>query len=298
MRAALLHKLTAALRGVPLTHARSQDDEEPYQCSPAPPATAMKEQLLIGKTILLTGAGGLIGKGIAHALAQHGANIYCCDIDKQTQEELVDDLRKYQVRAECFITDVSQPSQVDLLCAALTKLTPEVDVLIHAAGIRTLRSPFPNQNAAAWTSTLQTNLVGALYLTKRMCERMIQRAVPGSIIFITSIHQSTVWGEVGYSASKAALGAAIKELALDLAAHGIRVNGIAPGAVGEDAQGKPLPHPPTPLQHTMVMPSSIGRAAVFLASEYFSPSITGTVITVDGGLSLHSYLSAMEQSAQ
>lgn len=298
MRAALLHKLVAALRGVPLTHTRSHAVGEPYQCSPVTPAIAMKEKLLIGKTILLTGAGGLIGKGIAHALAQHGANIYCCDIDKRSQEELVDDLRKYQVRTERFITDVSQPSHVDLLCDALTKITPEVDVLIHAAGIMAPRSPFPNQNAAAWTSTFQTNVVGALYLTKRVCERMIQRAVPGSIIFITSIHQSTVWGEVGYGASKAALGAAIKELALDLAAHGIRVNGIAPGAVGEDAQGKPLPHPPTPLQHTMVMPSSIGRAAVFLASEYFSTSITGTVITVDGGLSLHSYLSAMEPSAQ
>jgi NAD(P)-dependent dehydrogenase (short-subunit alcohol dehydrogenase family) len=138
---------------------------------------------------------------------------------------------------------------------------------------------------------LQTNVSGALYLTKRVCEGMIERALPGSVIFITSIHQWVLWGEVGYSACKAALGAAVRELAFDLAAYGIRVNGIAPGAVGENSGQYAVYHPPTPLHHEMVSPSAIGRAAVFLASDYFSRHITGTILAVDGGLSLHSYLS-------
>ena len=117
---------------------------------------------------------------------------------------------------------------------------------------------------------LQTNVLGALYLTKRVCEGMIERSLLGSVIFITSIHQWTLWGEVGYSACKAALGAAVRELAFDLAAHGIRVNGIAPGAVGDDPERDAVPHRHTPLRHEMVSPSAIGRAAVFLASDYFS----------------------------
>lgn len=251
----------------------------------------MKEKLLVGRTVLLTGAGGLVGRGIAHVLAQHGANIYCCDIDQQRQAELVDALRAYGVGVHSLITDVSQPSQVDRLCAALAEIDRGVDVLINCAGIQAPRSPFPNQDAAAWSAMLQTNVLGSLYLTKRVCEGMIARALPGSVLFITSIHHWTLWGEVGYSACKAALGAAVRELAFDLAAHGIRVNGIAPGAVGEDSEGVPLSHPPTPLRHEMISPGAIGRAAVFLASDYFSRHITGTILTVDGGLSLHSYLS-------
>jgi NAD(P)-dependent dehydrogenase (short-subunit alcohol dehydrogenase family) len=251
----------------------------------------MMEKLLAGRTVLLTGASGLVGRGIAHVLAQHGANIYCCDIDQRKQDELVHALRAYDVSAGSLIMDISQPSHVDRLYAAIAKVDPGVDVLIHCAGLQAPRCAFPNQDAGAWNAMLQTNVVGALYLTKRVCEGMIERAMRGSVIFITSIHQWTLWGEVGYSACKAALGAAVRELAFDLAAHGIRVNGIAPGAVGGDSEGDAVSHPPTPLHHEMVSPGAIGRAAVFLASDYFSRHITGTILTVDGGLSLHSYLS-------
>ena len=251
----------------------------------------MREKLLVGRTALVTGAAGSVGKGIAHALAQHGANIYCCDIDQRKQAELVRSLKEYAVHADGLVMDVSRPSHVDRLCATLAKIDPGVDVLIHCAGLQASRSAFLNQDVDAWSTMLQTNVLGALYLTKRVCDGMRDRAVCGSVIFITSIHQWTLWGEVGYSACKAALGAAVRELAFDLAAYGIRVNGIAPGAVGEGAQGEAVSHPPTPLRHEMVSPGAIGRAAVFLASDYFSKHITGTILTVDGGLSLHSYLS-------
>ena len=252
----------------------------------------MREKLLVGRTVLLTGSGGLLGRGIAHALAQHGANIYCCDIDREKRAALVRALRAYDIRADSLVTDISEPSHIDRLYAALAKIDPGVDVLIHCAGVQAPRSAFPNQDVAAWSAMLQTNVLGPLYLTKRVCEGMIESTVHGSVIFVTSIHQWTLWGEVGYSACKAALGGVVRELAFDLAAHGIRVNGIAPGAVGEECEGKAVSHPPTPLRHEMVSPGAIGRAAVFLASDYFSRHITGTVLTVDGGLSLHSYLSS------
>src|SRR6266852_6711659 len=99
----------------------------------------MMEKLLVGRTVLLTGSGGLVGRGIAHVLAQHGANIYCCDIDQRKQDELVHALRAYGVSAGSLITDISQPSHVDRLYAALAKVDPGVDVLIHCAGLQAPR---------------------------------------------------------------------------------------------------------------------------------------------------------------
>lgn len=293
MRTTLLYRLLVPHRSPVPGASRSLPSGKSSPHRPVP-VTTSHNKLLTGKTVLLTGAAGLVGSGIAHALADQGANIYCCDIDGRRQEQLVADLSQYDVRVESFLIDISQRSQVDQLGDVLDGINPRVDALIHSAGIKTPRAPFLQQHAAAWNSTFETNVTGALHLTQRVCKGMMKRAVGGSIVFITSIHQSTVWGEVGYGASKAALAAAIKELALDLAPHGIRVNGIAPGAVGQDAQGRPVHHPPTPLGHHMVTPAGIGRVAVFLTSEYFSQSITGTVISVDGGLSLHSYLSAQQ----
>ena len=118
---------------------------------------------------------------------------------------------------------------------------------------------------------------------------MIQRETKGSILFITSIHQWAVARWPAYSSSKAALGMAIKELALDLAPHGIRVNGIAPGWVETDEYGELVHDPYTPLYHKTIDPCYIGRGAVFLASEYFSQHTTGSVLKIDGGLSLFNH---------
>ena len=119
---------------------------------------------------------------------------------------------------------------------------------------------------------------------------MVSNNIPGSILFITSIHQSVPSQWISYSSSKAALRMIIKELAMDLAKHGIRVNGIAPGWVAEDKHGNTRNFSYAPLYGSSINPCYIGRAAVYLSSEYFSKFTTGTVITVDAGLSLHSYL--------
>jgi NAD(P)-dependent dehydrogenase (short-subunit alcohol dehydrogenase family) len=119
--------------------------------------------------------------------------------------------------------------------------------------------------------------------------------IAGSILFVTSIHESVLSRWLSYSASKAALRMIIQELAMNLASHGIRVNGIAPGWVAEDDSGKTLDFEPAPLHHTSINPCYIGRAAVYLSSEYFSRFTTGTIITVDAGLSLHSYLTLRDR---
>ena len=118
---------------------------------------------------------------------------------------------------------------------------------------------------------------------------MIDNNIDGAIIFITSIHQWTIRGEPSYTASKAALGMIVKELAIDMAPHRIRVNGIAPGWVAENEQGLPLIHRYVPLHNCSINPRYIGRAAVYLASDYFSEFTTGTVLKIDAGLSLYNH---------
>jgi NAD(P)-dependent dehydrogenase (short-subunit alcohol dehydrogenase family) len=82
----------------------------------------------------------------------------------------------------------------------------------------------------------------------------------------------------------------VKELAMEYAQYKIRVNGIAPGWTAEDDSGNPLYHESTPLYKSSVNPRFIGRAAVYLASDYFSKFTTGSIIKIDAGLSLQNYL--------
>ena len=127
---------------------------------------------------------------------------------------------------------------------------------------------------------------------------MISSRIQGCILFVTSIHQSVPIKWICYSSSKAALGMIIKELSLDVASHGIRVNGIAPGWVLENEQGMPFDFKYAPLHKTSINPCYIGRAAVYLASDYFSKFTTGSVLTIDAGLSLFHYQMVQDLPSQ
>lgn len=138
-----------------------------------------------------------------------------------------------------------------------------------------------------WHKVFDTNLFGPMYLTKLITQGMINHHTNGAIIFITSVHQWTIRRNPAYSASKGALGMIIKELAVDLAPHRIRVNGIAPGHVYKDPYDQLISDRYVPLYNSTIHPRYIGRAAVYLASDYFSKYTTGTVLKIDAGLSLY-----------
>jgi NAD(P)-dependent dehydrogenase (short-subunit alcohol dehydrogenase family) len=251
----------------------------------AQPERLVIDQLLAGVSALITGAGRNIGRAIALEMAAHGADVYCTDIDSDSVAALSAELATLPIKSRVFLSDVSQSSQAESLCAALRNEGIEINTLVNNVGIA----------AGDMQQVLQTNVIGPAYLTDLISRRMIERGLPASILFVSSIHQETVhrWS-AAYSASKGALGMLIKELALDLARHQIRVNGIAPGAVEEDRQGRTVPSPFTPLNGSSINPSYIGRAAVYLTAEYFSRHTTGSVVTIDGGLSLFNYMSAIE----
>jgi NAD(P)-dependent dehydrogenase (short-subunit alcohol dehydrogenase family) len=250
----------------------------------------MSSKLLEGKNALITGAGQNIGRSIALEMAGQGANIFFTDIHEERGRKLEKQLNQFEVTAKWFHSDISRTEDIEELGKAVSREQREIHILVNNVGIQTSLSPIRNMPKEEFPRIFGTNVFGPIYLTKIISQMMIEKQTQGSIIFMTSIHQDTLRGTASYSSSKAALTMVIKELAMELAAFQIRVNGIRPGGVWEDDEGNPRPFKQSPLHGTTINPSYIGRGAVYLASDYFSKFTTGTILTIDGGLSLHSYL--------
>jgi NAD(P)-dependent dehydrogenase (short-subunit alcohol dehydrogenase family) len=263
------------------------------QKSDPEPGVVMDNRLLTGKNVLITGAGRNIGRSIAIEMAKQGANIFFTDIFEERIANLEQELKAYPVRSQGFLSDISQSTDIDNLYNFFLENQIALDILVNNAGINLGSKSLKNTNSEDWHKTFNTNIFGPIYLTKLIYNMMIDSGICGSILFITSIHQWELGGWASYSSSKAALGMIIQELAIDCARHGIRVNGIAPGWVAEDREGQTFSHQYTPLYQSSINPSYIGRAAVYLASDYFSKFTTGTVIKIDAGLSLRNYLVEM-----
>lgn len=249
---------------------------------------ASSNSLLAGKNVLITGAGSNIGKAVAIEMARQGARIYFTDISEDICRKANGEILAHCPSSRWFLADVSRKEDTDSLCRSLSDDDIRIDILVNNVGVQ-VRETAQNFEWEEWQSVFATNCFGPLYLSRLISRTMRQNSVNGSILFLSSIHQWTPFRFASYSSSKAALGMAIQELAIDLSPYGIRVNGIAPGRIGEDEHGSPLPSEFSLLGKTSISPTYIGRAAVYLASDYFSRFTTGSVLTIDAGLSLNNF---------
>jgi NAD(P)-dependent dehydrogenase (short-subunit alcohol dehydrogenase family) len=252
------------------------------------PAAVLDNALLTGKNVLITGIGPQIGRSIAIEMKKQGANVYYTDIVEQRCKKLEQELKNFGSNGHVnwISADISTTQEVNALYQWLNERGTDIDILVNNVGIAWERRGIRKFTMNEWEKIFRTNLFGPLQLTQLVAENMISKSVAGSILFLSSIHQWTIYGSPSYSSSKAALGMAVKELALELAPHGIRVNGIAPGWVEEDETGNALAFPRHRLWETSIYPCYIGRAAVYLCSDYFSRFTTGTMLQIDSGLTL------------
>lgn len=254
---------------------------------PPPPAEPPAPRgLLAGQTAVIVGAGPNIGLGIAASLAREGARLLVTNNLPTDLDQVLRALEREKADVTGLESDIASAADSDALQAWLERSDWTPDVLVLNAGVHSRPGAPPLDEYAR---VLQVNVAGPLWLARQIAERMKARGVPGAIIFISSIHQQLTHGDQIYSASKAALIMAMRELALDSAPAGLRVNAVAPGWVAADAEGLPVPHRRTPLYQTSTPPAAIGQAVVFLASRELSGHTTGAVLTVDGGASLVSY---------
>ncbi len=247
--------------------------------SPNAPQMIYVGALLSGKTALITGAGQNIGRAIALEMAQQGANIVFIERDVERGQALERDLSAYPVHTQAHYVDLA-----DLNDEVLNRLSPEqpIDILVLNAGWQTEVSFFEATDAD-WQRSASLNLEAPMRLTRRIAADMKQRRA-GCIIFIGSLHADLPSRWPIYSAAKAAQAAVMRELAVELAPYGVRVNGVAPGWTQEEAEISRL----ALLHGRTIEPEFIGRAAVYLASDFFSHYTTGTTLKIDAGMSLYS----------
>ena len=241
---------------------------------------------LNGKAAIVTGAGSGIGLAIAERFAEAGASV--C-VNYLGYEEDAQALAKRLPKAIAIKGDVSKPADVLAMVDATVKQLGSVDVLVNNAGVER-PMPFLDIDEATWDLMIDVDLKGA-FLCAQACARAMRDAGRGgSIVNISSIHEDVAFpGYTPYCAAKGGLRMLMRNAALELAAYGIRVNNVAPGAIATPINAKTLNDPDKvatlqriiPLKR-MGRPEEVAEVALFLASDA-SNYITGQTIVVDGG---------------
>ncbi|HET8710230.1 MAG TPA: SDR family oxidoreductase [Spongiibacteraceae bacterium] len=255
---------------------------------------------LTDQVAIITGGGGGIGRAIALAFAQAGANIVIADIVAERCEETAARVRELGRDALAIPTDVTDTEQIRAMIDSAHTQFGRIDILVNNAG-GVAPKPFIEQSERAWRRAIDLNLVSMLAATSFATPYIIEGKRGGAIINIASIEASRAAPYFSvYAACKAGMLNFTRSLALELGEHGIRVNAIAPDYTVTPGLSGNITGPVDPA--TWIKPSpaqadatarriplgrpgidtECGNVAVFLASK-MSEYVTGTVIPVDGG---------------
>lgn len=245
--------------------------------------------LLEGRVALVTGGARGNGAGIAHGLAEHGADVALADIDGEGASQTAAAISQATgQRAIGLETDLVDATQVEGMVTQTVAELGSVDILVNNAGIFE-PAHFMKMTFESWDRTLRVNLTGSMLACQVAAKRMID-AGSGAIINVTSIAAEEAFhGSAAYCASKGGLQMLTRVLALDLAPMGIRVNAIAPGFV-KTPMTESLYTSPEAVEYVetlvpqarMGLPADLAGTVVYLASD-LSSWVTGSTVVVDGG---------------
>jgi glucose 1-dehydrogenase len=257
--------------------------------------------LLAGQKALVTGANSGIGRGVAIALGQAGADVVVNYVTgDDAANAVVEEIRGFGVKALSFKADVSQEDQVAAMFAHAIKEFGTLDILVNNAGLQR-DSKFESMTLAEWNTVLSVNLTGQFLCSREAVREFVRRGIvpsvscaAGKIICMSSVHQQIPWaGHANYATSKGGIKMLMETLAQEVAPLRIRVNGIAPGAIRTPINTSAWQ---TPEAYKALMtlvpygrigePEDIARAAVWLASDQ-SDYVIGTTLFVDGGMTLY-----------
>lgn len=252
---------------------------------------------LTDKICVVVGAGNGIGKATANALAQCGAFVYVVDHDEAAGIQACTDINKSHQMSAFIKSDISNLDDVQRINAIIKEEKGKLDVLVNigaGVGFETLSSDFTQ-----WEKIMRESVAAYAVLTGNLLDLMKYRNA--SIINMSSISAHIAQPGFGtYAASKAAISALTRCMALDFAKFGIRVNAICPGTVWTDNNAKYIgqqygvdrsgadQHPDIGGRHVLgrcACPREIAEPIVFLASNAAS-FITGTDLIVDGGYTI------------
>jgi 3-oxoacyl-[acyl-carrier protein] reductase len=244
---------------------------------------------LAGRVAIVTGGGRGIGRAIVKRFAQAGAKVVVAEVNRETGEATVNDVRAAGGIAHFVQTDTGDRAAVDAMVQETVDTFGELHILVNNAGLTGENGHFLEVSQETWDRVIRVNQTGVFHCGQAAA-RVMAQAGYGVFINLSSVNGEVPQARCApYAASKAAVESITKSMAIDLAPYGIRANAIAPGPIQTH---EPEDAPPRANQHTLLnrngLTAEIAAAALFLASDE-SSYITGQTLLVDGGKLTNSY---------
>jgi 3-oxoacyl-[acyl-carrier protein] reductase len=251
---------------------------------------------LKGKLVVITGSGRGIGRAMAIAFAEQGANLALLDLNSSDLAQSAELCESIGARAQTYVCNVTREAEITATLDAVVDDFGRLDVMVNNAGITKDALLIKAQDGkvvskmslAQWHSVIDVNLTGVFLGTREAAARMVDLGNGGVIISTSSISRAGNIGQTNYSASKSGVIAMSVVWAKELARYGIRTGAIAPGFTRTEILDAMKPEliertvATVPLKR-LAGAEEIAHAAIFIAeNDYFS----GRVIEVDGGLRL------------
>ncbi len=256
---------------------------------------------LKGQKAIVTGASSGIGRAVAIALGEAGADVVVNYVGGEPPAlEVVNRIRAAGRQATAIQADVSKSDQVEAMFQRAIEEFGTVDILVNNAGLQK-DAAIEEMTLEQWNTVIGVNLTGQFLCAREAIREFKRRGVikgvsvsAGKIICISSVHEVIPWaGHANYAASKGGVMLMMKSIAQEVAPHRIRVNSICPGAIRTPINTTAWNSPEAYAELMKLIPykrigepEDIGRVAAFLASD-LADYINGTSIFVDGGMCLY-----------